>query len=205
MIRTKSVGIPVSDQDRALEFHTQKLGFELQGDNNFGPGARWVELKAPGAETNVVLFTPPGHEDRIGTFCNIVFTCEDINKTCRILEERGVELVEKPSRQPWGAVQALLLSHDIGLLETTLAWSPPASPGATSLLYDVIRSDVPFDFVGLPAVCLEPDDADTVALDTDDPASGAVFYYLPRAENACPLGEGSLGTGTLPRTGRSCP
>ena len=56
--------------------------------------------------------------------------------------------------------------------------------------------------------CVEEDDgSDTAAVDADEPVSGGVFYYLARAENACPSGLGSLGAGSdgSLRTGRVCP
>jgi catechol 2,3-dioxygenase-like lactoylglutathione lyase family enzyme len=67
MIRgVKFVSIPTRDQDRALDFWTQKVGFQVATDQPFGGGQRWIELRIPGADTRFVLFTPPGHEDRIG-------------------------------------------------------------------------------------------------------------------------------------------
>ena len=64
----KFVSIPVRDQDQALSFYTEKLGFQVLTDQPMGDGQRWVELRIPGSETKVALFTPPGHENRIGTF-----------------------------------------------------------------------------------------------------------------------------------------
>ncbi len=61
--RVKFISIPVSDQQRALEFWTKKVGFEVSTDHPMGAD-RWLELKIPGAETLVVLFrTTP---DKIG-------------------------------------------------------------------------------------------------------------------------------------------
>ncbi|HEV2722538.1 MAG TPA: VOC family protein, partial [Thermoanaerobaculia bacterium] len=64
----KFVSIPVRDYDRAVDFYTQKLGFKVTTDQRFGESSRWVEMKVPRGETGIALFTPPGHEDRIGTF-----------------------------------------------------------------------------------------------------------------------------------------
>jgi predicted enzyme related to lactoylglutathione lyase len=97
-----TVGIYVSDQDRALDFYTNKLGFEKLVDEPMGGGSRWIEVAPRGAETHLVLFTPPGQEDRIGTFSNVVFSCEDIESTHEELRNRGVEFTEEPSEQPWG-------------------------------------------------------------------------------------------------------
>jgi len=52
----KFVGIPVRDQDRALEFYTERLGFTVLIDQPFNDKQRWIELRIPGAETGVVQF-----------------------------------------------------------------------------------------------------------------------------------------------------
>ena len=99
----KFVGIPVSDQDRALAFYTEKLGFEISTDQPMGPGKRWIELRVAMSSTRVVLFTPDGHEDRIGTFFNGAFACDNVEATYRQLSARGVEFFEAPTVQPWGS------------------------------------------------------------------------------------------------------
>jgi hypothetical protein len=72
--------------------------------------------------------------------------------------------------------------------------------------YGRFRSLSPDDFVTL-ADCIETDGLDLSSIDLDSPESGAVAFYLVRAENDCPAGEGGLGfTSTLtPRFGRPCP
>ena len=97
----KFVSIPVKDQTKALEFYTKKLGFQILTDQPFG-NQRWIELRIPGADTGVVLFTPPGQEDRIGTFANISFACDDIQKTYEELRTRGVEFQQPPKKESWG-------------------------------------------------------------------------------------------------------
>lgn len=100
--RMKFVSIPVRDQDRALAFWTEKMGFQILTDQPMGPGMRWIELKVPGAQTGIALFTPPGHEDRIGKFENISFECDNVEKTYRELKERGVEFEGDPKKESWG-------------------------------------------------------------------------------------------------------
>ncbi|MBZ5611557.1 MAG: VOC family protein [Acidobacteriia bacterium] len=98
----KFVSIPVRDQDKSLEFFTKKLGFQVMTDQPFQGGQRWIELGIPGASTGVVLFTTPGQEDRIGTFANISFLCDDVQKTYDDLNTRGVEFQQKPKKEAWG-------------------------------------------------------------------------------------------------------
>jgi predicted enzyme related to lactoylglutathione lyase len=99
----KFVNIPVSDQARALAFYTEKLGFTIATNQAMGPaGQRWIELKIPGAETRVTLFTPPGHENRVGTFVPLSFWADDVEGTYDALRARGVEFLAPPKKEPWG-------------------------------------------------------------------------------------------------------
>src|SRR5579864_2984351 len=102
MIKSVSlVSIPVRDQSKALEFYTKKLGFQIMTDQLFG-AQRWIELGLPGSETKLALFTPPGQETRIGTFSNIGFFADDMEKTYKTMTDRGVEFEKPPKRESWG-------------------------------------------------------------------------------------------------------
>jgi len=98
----KFVSIPVSDQDRALEFYTRQLGFTVLTDQPFNDSQRWIELRIPGADTGVVLFTPEGHENRIGAFQSVSFWTSNVQKTYDELVSRGVEFVMPPKAADWG-------------------------------------------------------------------------------------------------------
>src|SRR5436190_22403626 len=98
----KFVTIPVHNQNRALNFYTDKLGFTIITDQPFDEKQRWIELRIPKAETRVVLFTPEGDEKRIGSFMNMSYACDDIDKTYAELKKRGVEFEGPPQKQPWG-------------------------------------------------------------------------------------------------------
>jgi len=97
----KFASIPVTDQDRAVAFFTEKLGFRVATDQQFDGKQRWIELRIGNSETFLVLFTPPGHEDRIGGFFNGSFACDDCEATYRQLKGRGVD-VSEPKKEPWG-------------------------------------------------------------------------------------------------------
>lgn len=99
----KFVGVPVRNQDRSLEFFTKKLGFTIATDQPFNDEQRWIELRIPGADTGIVLFTPPGHEDRIGSFHSISFWTNNVQKTYEELSARGVEFVGPPKTADWGS------------------------------------------------------------------------------------------------------
>lgn len=98
----KFASIPTRDQDAAVAFWTGKVGLRVLTDQPMGPGRRWIELGIHGAETRIVLFTPDGHEDRIGTFFNGSFACDDVEHTYKEMRDRGVEFEGTPEKQPWG-------------------------------------------------------------------------------------------------------
>ena len=103
MIRKlKFTTIPVRDQDRAVNFYVNILGFALHTDQPMGPGQRWIEVRPPNGETGVALVTAPGFEDRIGTFTGISLECDDVQKTFDELSAKGVEFAKPPKVESWG-------------------------------------------------------------------------------------------------------
>jgi catechol 2,3-dioxygenase-like lactoylglutathione lyase family enzyme len=105
MIRgVKIVSIPVRNQDVSLKFYTEKLGFKVVTDQEFGPGQRWIELVIPGDNTNLALFTPNGHENRIGGFQPMTFWTDDVFATAEQMKKRGVELTAEPKKEIWGTM-----------------------------------------------------------------------------------------------------
>jgi catechol 2,3-dioxygenase-like lactoylglutathione lyase family enzyme len=105
MIRgIKFVGIPVRNQDASLRFYTEKLGFKVVTDQPFNEEQRWIELLIPGAESGISLFTPKGHEARIGQFQPISFWCDDIFATAKVLKSKGVAFGQEPRNEVWGSM-----------------------------------------------------------------------------------------------------
>jgi predicted enzyme related to lactoylglutathione lyase len=103
MIRgIKFVGVPVSDQDVALKFWTEAVGLIVTTDQPFNEKQRWIELKVPGADTGIALFTPPGHENRIGQFQSISFWCDDVFATAEAMKQKGVAFAQDPKKEHWG-------------------------------------------------------------------------------------------------------
>jgi hypothetical protein len=106
-----------------------------------------------------------------------------------------------------GEVRNLLLTHDPAAEATTLRWQAPVLLGAVSVAYDTLVSGDPANFVA-DTLCVESDDGtDTEAATSSAPPPGAAHFYLVRAQNACPDGEGPLGRRSdgATRVGRTCP
>lgn len=82
-----AVGIPVSDQDKAVEFFVGTLGFEKRLDARVGDNFRWVTVAAPGATTSVALIANPD----TGADTGIRFAVPDAEAEYGSMRERGIE------------------------------------------------------------------------------------------------------------------
>jgi predicted enzyme related to lactoylglutathione lyase len=98
----KIVSVPVTDQQRAVEFYTEKLGFVVSTDQPYNNKQRWIELRIPGSDTRLVPFMMDGFEDRVGKFQNFTFYADNVEKTAQELMARGVEFVQQPKTESWG-------------------------------------------------------------------------------------------------------
>src|SRR5436190_4877700 len=92
-----TVMVPVADQDRALEFYVEKLGFEKRTDVPYGRGDRWLEVGPPGAATTIAL-VPPREGDSAGVETHVGFTTDDIDADHADLRARGVDVDDEVAR-----------------------------------------------------------------------------------------------------------
>jgi catechol 2,3-dioxygenase-like lactoylglutathione lyase family enzyme len=92
-----TVIVPVSDQDGALEFYLDKLGFEKRTDTPYGEGERWVEVAPPGAATTIAI-VPPREGEPTGIETRVGFTTEDVDADHARLRGRGVDSDEAVMR-----------------------------------------------------------------------------------------------------------
>ena len=92
-----AVFVPVADQDRALEFYLDKLGFEKRVDSPFGEGERWVEV-APAAAATTIAIVPPREGDPTGIETRVAFASDDIEADHANLRARGVDADEAVMR-----------------------------------------------------------------------------------------------------------
>jgi catechol 2,3-dioxygenase-like lactoylglutathione lyase family enzyme len=86
--------VPVSDQDAAIAFYTDKLGFSLAADIPFGEGDRWVEVAPPAGGTAIALTQPQG-DFQPGRETGIALTTTDARAAHAELKEKGVEVEEQ--------------------------------------------------------------------------------------------------------------
>ena len=95
------ISLPVADQDRALAFYCDILGFDLVRDNTMGPGNRWVQVAPKGAQTAITLVT--WFPTMIaGSVKGTVYETDDIDADVADLLAKGVVIEGGIQEQPWG-------------------------------------------------------------------------------------------------------
>lgn len=112
--RLSHATIYVKDQERAKQFYTEKLGFEVRTDATMGD-FRWLTV-GPKAQPDleIVLFKPgaPMYDaDTTGRILELLdrgamgagaFETEDCRTTYEELKARGVEFLSPPKERPYG-------------------------------------------------------------------------------------------------------
>jgi catechol 2,3-dioxygenase-like lactoylglutathione lyase family enzyme len=96
--KVSTVVVPVSDQERAIEFYVDKLGFEKRTDVPFGNGYRWIEVAPAGAATTIAIVPPPPGKPTGNVETGIALYTEDIDADHAELKSRGVDVDDEVSR-----------------------------------------------------------------------------------------------------------
>jgi uncharacterized glyoxalase superfamily protein PhnB len=118
MIKLSTTQLWVQDQDEALAFYTQKLGFEIRADITLPEMGdfRWLTVGPPAQpDIAIVLMAIPGPPvmdaataEQVRTlmakgFAGTVFlTTDDCHATYEELKGRGVEFIDQPEERPYG-------------------------------------------------------------------------------------------------------
>lgn len=108
MTDVRTIGINVTNQDDALTFFVDTLGFEKRLDAPISPTTRWVEVAPPGAGTSIAL-TASVATAVVGTDTGVRFTVPDAAAEHAALQERGVDVGELLR---WGDVPPMFSFDD---------------------------------------------------------------------------------------------
>jgi lactoylglutathione lyase len=104
-----TIGIPVTDQDRALGFYTETLGLEKQLDVPLPQlGGRWITIAPPGSTTTIALL-PALQGVPVGVETGIRLASPDAAATHQRLRDRGVDVDELLR---WEGVPPMFAFHD---------------------------------------------------------------------------------------------
>jgi lactoylglutathione lyase len=90
----------VADQDAALAFYTEKLGFELRGDVPFGEHGelRWLEVAPPGSSARLAL-NPPMFDEPGGSSIGVE-TADVLGEHARLSAIGGIDIDPEPASTP---------------------------------------------------------------------------------------------------------
>ena len=86
----RTVGVPVREQDRALEFYTEVLGLQKRLDVSLGNGGRWIEV-APAATGPSIALVPAKDSAPAGVETGIRFAAADADELHAYLLKNGVD------------------------------------------------------------------------------------------------------------------
>lgn len=104
-----TIGVPVSDQDRALQFYLDRLGFEKRRDVPLPQfGGRWIEVAPEGASVTIAL-VPAREETPAGVQTGIRLKTGDAAAVHSELQARGVDVGELLR---WPGVPAMFALRD---------------------------------------------------------------------------------------------
>jgi predicted enzyme related to lactoylglutathione lyase len=96
------VAVPVSDVDRAKNFYSEQVGFNLDHDHQVGDGIRFVQLTPPGSACSIAIGTGLGELPPPGSAQGLQIVVADVEAARAQLVERGVEASEV-QHFPWGS------------------------------------------------------------------------------------------------------
>lgn len=103
----RTVGVYVSDQEAALRFYTEVMGFEVRADRSMGRQGRWLEVAPPGAQSRLVLYPRAMMEDWDKRKTSVVLGCPDIESEYERLSGSGVTFLQTPTKMKWGSFAVL--------------------------------------------------------------------------------------------------
>jgi catechol 2,3-dioxygenase-like lactoylglutathione lyase family enzyme len=113
--KLRYVTLVVRDQEEALRWYSDKLGFVKLEDQTPPVGGRWLVVAPPGqTDVGIILYVnsgkhldEPTYQRRIGAETLWVFDTPDAKATCAALKQRGVKFVKELEERPWGT-QAII-------------------------------------------------------------------------------------------------
>ena len=109
--RINFVSVPVEDQDRAIAFYRDRLGFELQLDAPYQDGWRWVFMTLPGAQTRL-QFARRSELTWAEGVPALALVVGDVDADAARFRDAGVEITHGPEDTPWAQGARFLMIRD---------------------------------------------------------------------------------------------
>lgn len=106
-----TVSLIVADYDEAIAFYTEKLGFSLLEDGDFGAGKRWVRVAAADGQGAVLLLAKASDTTQQamvgqqgGGRVWLFLETDDFDRDYQAMVSRGVQFLEAPRHESYGSV-----------------------------------------------------------------------------------------------------
>ena len=100
--RIATVAVYVEDQDAALAFWRDQVGFEVRRSESMGKAGVWLEVAPEGAGSRLVIYPKSAMDDWAERKPSIVFECDDVQAAYETMKSRGVSFTAEPRKMPWG-------------------------------------------------------------------------------------------------------
>ncbi len=91
--------VPVQDQDRAIAFYRDRLGFAVQTDAPYAPGWRWIFMTLPGGQCRLQFARPS--EVHVHGVPALTLVCDSVDDEAGRLKGAGVTIKDGPADAPW--------------------------------------------------------------------------------------------------------
>ena len=93
-----------NDIDRAVDFYTNKLGWEKTMDVPMGEDSRWVTITPQGGQCSFTLSKDDmsGAGRKAGGFSHVIIEVDDVYKAQDQFKKAGIEFDEPARTEPWG-------------------------------------------------------------------------------------------------------
>ncbi|MGB6152139.1 MAG: VOC family protein [Pricia sp.] len=109
--RIAHIALVVKDYDDAIQFYTEKLGFEILEDTKIDELKRWVVIAPTGAKECGLLLAKAANKQQLESVGNqsggrvflFLFT-DDFWRDYNRMLEKGISFVRPPKEQPYGKV-----------------------------------------------------------------------------------------------------
>ena len=100
--RIATAAVYLENQDSALAFWTETMGFEKRAEIDMGNGYRWLEVAPKGAESCLVIYPKKLMKDWNERKPSIVFFCDNIETYCTHLRQKSVRFKDELKQMQWG-------------------------------------------------------------------------------------------------------
>ncbi len=105
------ISIVIKDYDEAIQFYTQKLGFQLLEDTQLSTTKRWVKVAPPGAKECCLLLAKAANEqqekwigNQTGGRVFLFLHTDDFWRDYDLYTKRGIRFIRQPVKEAYGTV-----------------------------------------------------------------------------------------------------